>query len=127
MKNTVKRILAVMIPAVLACVMFTGCAPAAGAEGEGGGAMSFIMLALIVVVFYFFMIRPENKRKKKIAEMRNNLGVGDQITTIGGIVGKIVALNDEFITIETGEDRVRIQLAKWSVSTTGKDSSEQGR
>jgi len=126
MKNTIKRILAVIAPAILVCLMFTGCAPA-GAEGEGGGAMSFIMLALIVVVFYFFMIRPENKRKKKIAEMRNNLGVGDQITTIGGIVGKIVALNDEFITIETGEDRVRMQLAKWSVSTTGKDSSEQSR
>lgn len=125
MKNKIKRILAVTLSALIMCLMFTGCATEAAASGEGGsGAMSFIMLALVVVVFYFFMIRPENKRKKKIAEMRNNLSVGDQITTIGGIVGKIVALNDEFITIETGEDRVRIQLAKWSVSTTGKSSEE---
>ena len=70
------------------------------------------MLALM----YFLMIRPENKRKKQAEEMRNNLKKGDQITTIGGIVGKIVMVNDETIVIETSDDRVRMELTKWSVS-----------
>ncbi len=79
-----------------------------------------IPLVLIVVVFYFFLIRPENKKKKAVTKMRNELEVGDEITTIGGIVGKIVSIKDEMITVETSEDRVRVQLMKWSVSSKGK-------
>jgi len=85
--------------------------------------MGFEMIIMIVVmigIFYFFMIRPENKKKKKLAEMRNSLATGDTITTIGGIFGKVVAVNEEKITFETGEDRVRIQVAKWAISTVGR-------
>jgi len=78
---------------------------------------SIIMLVLIFVIFYFFLIRPENKRKKKLEQMRNDLSVGDEVVTIGGIAGKVVQATEETVTIETGEDRVRIQLKKWAIST----------
>jgi len=106
-----------------------GAAPsdAAGAGSVFGQYGMYIMIALLVVVFYFFMIRPENKKKKKLAEMRDSLSVGDDITTIGGMIGKVVACNSETVTFETGEDRVRIQVAKWAISTVGKATQEQPR
>ena len=85
------------------------------------GFTSIIMIVLLFVVFYFFLIRPENKKKKKLQEMRDTLSVGDQITTIGGMVGKIVNIKDDMVTFETGEDRVRIQIMRWGISTTGVD------
>lgn len=85
------------------------------------GFTSIIMIVLLFVVFYFFLIRPENKKKKKLQEMRDALSVGDQITTIGGMVGKIVNIKDDMVTFETGEDRVRIQIMRWGISTTGVD------
>ena len=83
-----------------------------------------IMLVAMVGIFYFFMIRPENKKKKKLAEMRASLTVGDTITTIGGIFGKVVFADEDKIVFETSEDRVRIQIAKWAVSTVGKATEE---
>jgi len=83
-----------------------------------------IMIVAMIGIFYFFMIRPESKKKKKLAEMRSNLSVGDTITTIGGIFGKVVNIDGEKITFETGEDRVRVQIAKWAVSTVGKAIEE---
>ena len=94
--------------------------------GEGGGSV-IIMVVVMVGIFYFFMIRPENKKKKKLAEMRSSLTTGDTITTIGGIFGKVVSVVDDKITFETGEDRVRIQVAKWAVSTVGKDAEEPSK
>ena len=78
---------------------------------------SLIMIVVMFAIIYFLMIRPENKRKKKAEEMRNSLKKGDQITTIGGIVGRIVMVNDDTIVIETSDDRVRMELTKWAVST----------
>ena len=90
------------------------------------GNFSYIlMFVVLIVVFYFFLIRPENKKKKKLEDMRNQLTVGDEITTIGGIIGKIVNIKDDTITFETGEDRVRMQVAKWAISTTGKDTNQK--
>jgi len=86
-----------------------------------------IMLVAMVGIFYFFMIRPENKKKKKLAEMRASLAVGDTITTIGGIFGKVVFADEEKIVFETSEDRVRIQIAKWAVSTVGKATEEPAK
>ena len=86
-----------------------------------------LMIVVMVGIFYFFMIRPENKKKKKLAEMRSSLTVGDTITTIGGIFGKVVSVNDDKITFETGEDRVRIQVAKWAISTVGKATEEPAK
>ena len=85
----------------------------------GSGSMIF-MLVLMFAVFYFFIIRPENKKKKKTEEMRSSLSLGDEITTIGGMTGKLVQITEDTVTFETGEDRVRIQIKKWGISTTAK-------
>ena len=90
------------------------------AEAAAGGGSMIFMLLLMFAFFYLFIIRPENKKKKKTEEMRNSLSVGDEITTIGGMVGKIVQVTEDTITFETGEDRVRIQTKKWAISTTAK-------
>lgn len=86
---------------------------------------SIIMIVLLFAVMYFFMIRPENKRKKQAEEMRNGLKKGDVITTIGGIVGKVVMVNPNTIVIETSDDRVRLELTKWAVSQAGVQTGEQ--
>ena len=90
----------------------------------GDSTSMIIMVVAMVAIFYFFMIRPESKKKKKLAEMRESLSVGDTMTTIGGIFGKVVSVDEDKITFETGEDRVRIQIAKWAVSTVGKATEE---
>ncbi len=84
-----------------------------------------LMVVLMIGLMYFLMIRPENKRKKQAQEMRDSLKKGDVITTIGGIIGRIVYIGAETLVIETSEDRVRIELAKWAVSTTGVQTGEQ--
>lgn len=90
-----------------------------GTEGLGGMSLisSIIPLVLIIGVFYFMLIRPENKRKKEAEEMRSSMKVGDQITTIGGIVGTVVSVKDDKFVIETSADQVRIEFAKWALST----------
>ena len=85
---------------------------------------SLIMIVAMIAVMYFLMIRPENKRKKEAQQMRSNLKKGDVITTIGGIVGKIVMVNEGTIIIETSDDRVRMELTKWAVSTVGVQTSD---
>jgi preprotein translocase subunit YajC len=79
------------------------------------------MIVVMLVIFYFMLIRPENKKKKQLNEMRSSLKVGDEITTIGGILGTICAVKDESIVIETGADRVRMEFAKWAIFTKGPD------
>ena len=83
----------------------------------GGMGSTLIMLVLMLAVFYFMLIRPENKRKKEAEEMRSAVKVGDKITTIGGICGTVVSIKDDKLVIETGADQVRIELAKWAMST----------
>lgn len=85
---------------------------------------AIILLVVMIAVLYFMMIRPENKKKKAVNEMRANLKVGDEITTIGGVVGTICAVKEETIVMETGADRVRIEFTKWAVSSKGTQTSE---
>ena len=89
------------------------------AAATGGSSMftTIFMLVAMVGVFYFMMIRPENKRKKEAEQMRNALKVGDQVTTIGGIVGTVVNVKDDKFVIETSADQVRIEFQKWALST----------
>ena len=87
---------------------------------SGGGISMIVMLVLMFAVMYLLVIRPENKKKKKADEMRNSLSIGDEITTIGGITGKIVQVTEDTVCFETGEDRVRIQTKKWAISSTAK-------
>ena len=85
----------------------------------------WIMIIAMFALMYFLMIRPENKRKKEAENLRNSLSVGDEITSIGGITGTVCAVKDSTIVIETGADRVRIELTKWAVST--KNGQEAGK
>ena len=86
---------------------------------------TILMLIVMVAIMYFLMIRPENKRKKKAQEMRDSLKKGDTITSIGGIIGGIVSVGKDTIVIETSDDRVRMELTKWAVSSVGVQSGEQ--
>ena len=86
---------------------------------------SLLMIVVMIAVFYFILIRPENKRKKQAEEMRSSLKVGDDITTIGGITGTICAVKEKTLVMETGADRVRIELAKWAVSSRGTQTTEE--
>ena len=84
---------------------------------QGGGMTSIIMIVAMIAVFYFLMIRPENKRKKEAEQMRSAVKTGDQITTIGGIIGTVVSVKDDKFVLETSADQVRIEMAKWAIST----------
>ena len=85
------------------------------AEGSGGLWMTIGMIAVIIIVFYFFGMRPQKKQEQAAQQMRNNLAVGDEITTIGGIIGKIVSIKEETMVIETTRDHTRIRLLKSAV------------
>ncbi len=85
--------------------------------GDTGSMLLTIgMLVVVVVVFYFFGIRPQKKQEKEVANMRNNLQVGDEITTIGGIIGKVVSIKDETCVIETSRDCTKIRILKSAIS-----------
>ena len=81
------------------------------------GMSSIIMIVALFAIMYFMMIRPENKRKKEAEQMRSSVKNGDKITTIGGIVGTVVNVKEDKLVIETGADQVRIEIAKWAMST----------
>ena len=83
----------------------------------GGMGSTIIMMVAMLGIFYFMLIRPENKRKKEAEQMRSSLRKGDKITTIGGIVGTIVDVKENNIVLETSADQVRIELAKWAISS----------
>ena len=85
---------------------------------------SRLMIVAMFALLYFFMIRPENKRKKEAQNMRDSLTVGDVITTIGGITGTICTVKENTIVIESGVDRVRIELTKWAVSSKTAQAEE---
>ena len=87
-----------------------------GTTSAGMGS-TVIMLVLMIAIFYFMLIRPENKRKKEAEQMRSAVKVGDKITTIGGICGTVVSVKEDKLVLETGADQVRIELAKWAMST----------
>ena len=106
-------------------------------EGAAAGAVPgtdmtsmIIMVVLMIGVFYFMLIRPENKRKKEAEQLRSTLKNGDNITTIGGITGTVVDVKEDRFVIETGADRVRLELMKWALSsndTAAKNAAEQAK
>ncbi len=85
---------------------------ASGGVGSWGG---ILMIVLMLAIMYFFMIRPQKKQEKEILNMRNNLQVGDEITTIGGIIGKIISIKEETCLIETSGDKTKIRILKSAV------------
>ena len=128
--NRLLRASALVLAALMIAALFSGCmttdaSAAADGSASGGGYSMIIMIVVMIAIFYFFLIRPENKKKKQAEEMRSSLAVGDQITTIGGIIGRIVMVKSESIVFETSEDRVRLEIAKWAISTKGKQTEEE--
>ena len=87
------------------------------ANPAGSMTSTIVMLVVMVAVFYFMLIRPENKRKKEAEQLRSGLKPGDEITTIGGVTGKVVSVKEDKFVIETGADQVRIEFQKWALST----------
>ena len=91
-----------------------------GGEGSGSWIYLIIMVAMLVVL-YFVMIRPQRKQEKEQAQMRDNLAVGDEIVTIGGIIGSVVIIKDDKLMIETGNDRTKMTILRSAVRSVLKD------
>ena len=93
-----------------------GATDAVAQEGGLMAQLSFpLMLVAMIAVFYFLMIRPQKKQEKEAQEMRDSLAVGDEVTTIGGIIGEIVSIKDETVTIETSKAGTKIRFLKTAI------------
>ena len=90
----------------------------------GSTVSTIIMVVALIAIFYFLLIRPENKKKKEAQQLRDSLAVGDEVTTIGGIVGTICHVKENTIVFETGADRVRLEMMKWSIANKGAQVEE---
>lgn len=91
-----------------------------GGSSEGGTAnpmSSLLLMGVLFVAMYFLMIRPQKKKQKEEQQMRDSIQIGDEITTIGGIIGRVVTVKDEYIVVETGADRVKMRFQRWAVQT----------
>jgi preprotein translocase subunit YajC len=73
------------------------------------------MLAVLGVVFYFFIIRPQKKQEKETTALRNSLSIGDEVTTIGGIIGRVINVKDDTFVLETTRDRTRIRFERSAI------------
>ena len=95
--------------------------------GEGGSGSPTSMILMVVALFavmYFMMIRPQKKRQKEEQELRSSIEIGDEIVTIGGIVGRVVTIRENEIIIETGSDRNKMKIERWAINTN-KTKAEQ--
>lgn len=86
---------------------------------------SMMFIILMLVILYFFMIRPKKKQDQQASSMRNNLRVGDEITTIDGIIGEIISIKDETVTIETSKSKTRIRVLRDAISTVDVHADEK--
>lgn len=90
---------------------------AEGATPTGGSNMGMILMLAMIPLFYFLMIRPQKKKQKEEQNMRDSIQIGDEITTIGGIMGRVVTVKDDSLVIETGADRTKLRFQKWAIQT----------
>ncbi|MCI6639730.1 MAG: preprotein translocase subunit YajC [Pygmaiobacter massiliensis] len=93
---------------------------AATTSTTAGLTSTLITVIALFAIMYFLMIRPQKKKDKQLADMRNALDIGDGVTTIGGIVGRVVALKDDTVVIETGTERTRIRFKRWAIQDVEK-------
>ena len=85
-------------------------------QSSGGMGSMLISIVLMIAVFYFLLIRPQKKKEKEAKNMRDSLMVGDDLVTIGGIVGKVIKIKDDEVTIETGSNKTRLTFKKWAIN-----------
>lgn len=83
----------------------------------GGNYSMIIIMVVLLVVMYFIMIRPQKKKQQEEQKLRDSVQIGDDITTIGGINGRIVTVKDDSIVIETSSDRTKIKFMRWAIQT----------
>ena len=86
-----------------------------GGQEDLNAIMSFAPLVIIIVLFYFLLIRPQRKRDKAEREMRNSIAVGDEISTIGGFIGRVVNIKDDVLIIESSNDRTKLKIYRWAI------------
>lgn len=98
-------------------MMFGQLLTAASGEVDTMGMLlgTFGPIVLMFVVFYFLLIRPQKKREKQVQEMRQAIEVGDEIVTIGGIVGRVVSIKEDTLVVETSAERSKLRLARWAI------------
>ena len=91
----------------------------AGTTGTktGGSWQTIVLMAALFGVMYFVMIRPQKKKQKEEQEMRDAIQIGDEITTIGGIMGRVVTVKEDSLIIETGADRTKMKITRWAIQT----------
>lgn len=92
--------------------------------GGNNGWITIIMLVLMLGVFYFFLYRPQKKQEKQVNDMRSSLEVGDEITTVGGIIGKVVSIKEETVMIETGNEKNKIRILRSAIKTIDVKASD---
>ncbi len=90
-------------------------ATATSATGSKSMLPMILMMVALFAIMYFFTIRPQKKQQKKEQEMRDATQVGDEITTIGGIIGRVVTVKEDSLIIETGADRNKMKIARWAI------------
>ena len=76
---------------------------------------NFAPIVILIVLFYFLLIRPQRKRDKAERDMRNSIEVGDEISTIGGFIGRVVSIKDDVLVIETSNDRTKLKIYRWAI------------
>lgn len=84
-------------------------------------------LALMFVVFYFLIIRPQRKKEKEDKTMRESIQIGDEVTTVGGIVGLVVSMKHDTVVIETGSERNKIRIKRWAISDNATKHDVEGK
>ncbi len=98
--------------------MGMGTGTATGTEGQKGSSVTMIiMMVVMLVVMYFIMIRPQKKKQQEEQKLRDSVQIGDEITTIGGINGRVVTVKEDSIVLETGADRTKMKIMRWGIQT----------
>ena len=107
-----------LLNVMLTATADTAAAGDAAAQQSMTGSIIYMIFSfgLLIVVFYFFMIRPQKKKEKEAKQLRDNLQIGDEVTTIGGITGIVVRKTEDTVVIETGGDRSKIRVKLWAIS-----------
>ena len=126
-KSIISLLVLVCVIASLATVAFAEAPPNTEPAPWYAKVLSspIFMIVIMIAIFYFLLIRPENKKKKEAAKMRDSLKAGDEITTIGGIVGRVVKVKDDSLVIESSTDKSKLRIMKWAISTVDKPAKEK--
>ena len=95
--------------------MFMALDKMPAASDYGSLLAQFVPFVVLIVVFYFVLIRPQRKRDKQEREMRSSISVGDEISTIGGFIGRVVSIKDDTLVIESSRDRTKLKIYRWAI------------